>query len=447
VNTSRSEPHPPLLTRLPVAGHYCIAYSGGVDSHVLLHAMTRHAGAAGARLTAVHVDHGLQLQSGDWAVHRRDVCAELGVSFVVLPVDARGGPGESPEAAARHARYRALADWLPPDAVLLTAQHRDDQAETLLLQLFRGAGPRGLAAMPGETQLGAGRLVRPLLHLGRTEIVAYARRHRLRWIEDPSNTDTRYDRNLLRRQLLPSIRQRWPGIDRVLARAAMLQADQAELAAALADIDLANCAVAQQPAQLEGEALHKVARARQRNLLRYWIAGNRLPVPSQALIDRILDDVLAARPDAGPVLRWPGAEVRRYRRRLYIMPPLPPAQPGLTLSWNPQRQPALAMPVGTLSAVPATGRGLRATLNTELQVGFRQGGEVVQPAGRGGHHALKKLFQEWQVPEWQRARVPLLFRDGVLIAVAGYCVTEGFQAMPEESAFELHWQPATAGKK
>jgi len=445
VTISKSKPRPSLLSRLPDASHYCIAYSGGLDSHVLLHALTAGAGDHGARITAVHVDHGLQQQSGDWAVHCRDVCTELGVPFEVLHIDARSRPGESPEAAARRARYQALADWLPKDAVLLTAQHLDDQAETLLLQLFRGAGPRGLAAMPVEAPLGAGRLVRPLLERSRSEILEYASRHRLRWVEDPSNSDTRYDRNLLRRQLLPSIRQRWRGVDKVLARAAALQADQAELATALAGIDLAGCSVVRQPAQLDGKALRRLVRSRQRNLLRHWIDANHLPLPAQVIIDRIIDTVLSARPDASPIVHWPGAEVRRYRQRLYIMSPRPAVDPRQRFTWN-LHQP-LPLAGGLLSAAPTTGGGVRVPQNTPLQVGFRQGGEVLQPTGRAGHHALKKLFQEWQVPEWERARVPLLFSDSALIAVAGFCVCEGFQAMAGEQGFELHWQPASAGDR
>lgn len=439
MNTSKNEALPPPLTWLPDAEHYCVAYSGGVDSHVLLHLMTVAARARDARLDAVHVDHGLQLSSGDWAVHCRDVCEELGVPLTVLRVDAAPRPGESPEAAARHARYRALAGWLPAAAVLLTAQHRDDQAETLLLQLFRGAGPRGLASMPAETALGGGRLARPLLDVGRAAVLDYARRQRLRWIEDPSNADTRYDRNLLRRQLLPAIRQRWPGIDTVLARAASLQADQAELAAALGALDCQQCGIAGQPAQLDVEALGRLGRARQRNLLRHWIGANRLPLPAMAVLDRILDSVLPARADARPRVHWPGAEVRRFRGRLYLMPPLPPL-PDVRFTWNLQQPLVLPAGLGRLEAVAVSGGGLRLPCGASLEVGFRRGGESLRPAGRGARHALKKLFQEWQVPDWERARVPLLFCDGALAGVAGYCVAEAFAAGAGEPGVEIRWR-------
>jgi len=426
-----------LLNRLPAAPHYCIAYSGGVDSHVLLHFLASRIDRLQAVLTAVHVDHRLQPQSGDWAKHCRAVCAQLGVPFDVLQVDGRSVAGESPEAAARRVRYQALADWLPADAVMLTGQHREDQAETLVLQLFRGAGPRGLAAMPSVAAFGAGRLARPLLAISRGDILAYAHAQRLRWVEDPSNADTRYDRNLLRHQLMPLVRRRWRGIDGVLARAAALQAEQAELAAALAQIDLDSCGTGDLSDRLSLARLTRLSDARQRNLLRYWIETNGLPVPSQAVLQQILDSVVPARSDANPRLQWPGAELRRYHGRLYVMPPLPPVDAGLRIRWNINE--TLALPEGSLAARATTGGGVRAAADMRLEIGFRRGGEVLQPAGRREHHALKKLFQEWQVPVWERAFVPLVFSGGELIAVAGFCVCDGFQATPGERGYDLHW--------
>ena len=197
------------LQKLPPAPQYHVAFSGGVDSHVLLHLLASQRETLPGSLGAVHVNHHIQQHAGDWEVHCRSVCEELDIPCHFLRVDGKARRGESPEAAARTARYRALADWLPADAVLLTGQHRDDQAETLLLQLLRGAGPRGLAAMPVVTELGNGRLVRPLLALRRADILDYAHQHRLRWVEDPSNADTRYDRNLLRHRVMPLLQQHW----------------------------------------------------------------------------------------------------------------------------------------------------------------------------------------------------------------------------------------------
>jgi tRNA(Ile)-lysidine synthase len=443
VSISKSEaPGALLLNRLPAASHYCVAFSGGVDSHVLLHMMASLGPRTGAALSAVHVNHGLQVQAAEWAQHCRAVCEELCVTLATLGVDASPRAGESPEAAARRARYRALAQWLPADAVLVTAQHREDQAETLLLQLFRGAGPRGLAAMPQVSPFGAGRLARPLLAQTRAGILAYARHHRLQWVEDPSNADVRYDRNLLRHRVMPLVRQRWSGIDRALARAAELQADQAQLAATLAQQDITRCGITGHSDQLHCAPLRDMTRARRNNLLRHWLEINALPLPARAVLDRIADSVLDARDDANPLLTWPGAEVRRYGESLYAMPPLPPHDGTARFTWNIDRP--LALPGGVLGALPCIGGGLRVGEKTSLEVRFRRGGEVLRPAGRQGRHALKKLFQEWRVPPWERARVPLLFIDGELAAVAGRCVCAEFEADSGEAGYELCWQTGTA---
>jgi tRNA(Ile)-lysidine synthase len=427
-----------LLGRLPSAPAYWVAYSGGVDSHVLLHLLWQQRAGLPGPLGAVHVNHQLQGQSGDWEIHCRAVCEELGVAFHILKVDAHPRPGESPEAAARTARYRGLADWLGEDQVLVTGQHLDDQAETLLLQLFRGAGPRGLAAMPERASFGRGRLVRPLLSVRRNQILAYAHQERLRWVEDPSNTDLRYHRNLLRQRLMPELQQHWPGIASVLARAAWHQADQLELADTVARQDFDVCALSSGRC-LSRSALAELSPARARNLLRYWTAVNALPLPPQATVERMRREILDSREDACPRVHWPGAEVRRHRDRLYLMSPLPQMQRDQCHPWDPRAALVLQDARGELSARPVLGRGLRMPQGSRVEVRFRCGGEALQPAGRGHRHALKKLFQEWAVPEWERGRVPLLYVDDRLAAVAGLCVAEGFQAGPGEWGVELRW--------
>jgi tRNA(Ile)-lysidine synthase len=389
-------------------------------------------------LAAVHVNHHIQQHSGDWEVHCRSVCEELDVPCQFLRVDGKARRGESPEAAARTARYRTLADWLPAEAVLLTAQHQDDQAETLLLQLLRGAGPRGLAAMPVVAGLGNGRLVRPLLDFRRRDILDYAQQHRLCWVEDPSNTDTRYDRNLLRHRVMPELQQHWPGLSKVLARAAAHQADQLELADTLAAQDCTSCRCPDASLSISG--LRVLSPARQRNLIRFQIAEQGLPMPSQAVLDRILEEVLDSREDARPLVHWPGAEVRRFHDRLFMMAPLPVQDIASCYAWDFRDPLVLEHAGGVLSVNSVTGKGLRIPANTgDVQVRFRQGGECLQPAGRGHHHRLKKLFQEWRVPDWERERVPLVYQGEQLVAVAGLCVCEGFQTGVNEQGLGLRW--------
>ncbi|NIR59118.1 MAG: tRNA lysidine(34) synthetase TilS, partial [Gammaproteobacteria bacterium] len=283
-----------VLAHHAPAARYWVAYSGGLDSLVLLHALAARRDRLGAPLAAVHVDHGLHPDSGRWAAHCARTCAALGVPYECRVVEATAASGESPEAAARRARYEALAGLLEPGACLLTAHQRDDQAETLLLQLLRGAGPDGLAGMPMCRPLGAGWHLRPLLDWERADLHAYARAQGLEWVEDASNRDTGIDRNYLRHIVLPALRERWPGAPATLARAARHQAEAAELLVALGRAD-ARAAADAAPGTLRASALRDLPAPRQRNLLRAWIARAGLPAPSAAQLERVRLDVCASR--------------------------------------------------------------------------------------------------------------------------------------------------------
>lgn len=427
-----------LKHQVPHARACWVALSGGLDSRVLLHHLAQHRDRLGLPLGAVHVDHGLQSASAEWAARCRTWCENDAIEFVLHTVSARPQPGESPEAAAREARYRALRDWLPAQHCLVTAHHQDDQAETLLLQLLRGSGPKGLAAMPESGGFGAGWLCRPLLDIPREHLLAYAREAGLEWIEDPSNTDTGYDRNYLRHDILPRLRDRWPGASRVLSRGARHQADAAALLDDLAVSDLGQLA-GQEANALSVTALLGFTPVRRRNLLRYWLHSLGLSLPTEAILEQIDTSVLKAGADAMPVVHWPGAEVRRYRDRLYAMRPLP-AAPGQPMAWEGDSS-GSNIPGGQLQVTRARGRGLSARVLDcgRLQIGFRQGGESIEPAGRGHRHSLKHLFQERGIPPWERDRAPLIQCDGKLIAVAGLWIAEGWQAGPEEIGLVLEW--------
>ncbi|TCK18436.1 tRNA(Ile)-lysidine synthase [Thiogranum longum] len=439
MSTSKNNAFDTVIPALPDATSYIVAYSGGVDSHVLLHLLAGQREKLCAPLMAVHVDHGIQSQSGEWRAHCESVCDQLKIPFHALQTDGVATPGESPEAAARHARYRVLADWLPEGAALLTAQHRDDQAETLLLQLFRGAGPRGLSAMPPVTSLGQGLLLRPFLDVSRADVLDLAQTCELDWIEDPSNTDTRYDRNLLRHEVLPQLRQRWPGLHTVLARAAAHQSEQAGLADALAGVDLsASCST-------DGERLLQsgvkvLAPARQRNLLRYWIHRRGFAMPSQAVLERIREEMLYSRDDAQPVVHWGRAELRRYRGELYLMQALPAQDTSQCMHWDLRNNPELGTASGVLYAKPVTGEGLYLPDETSgVDVRFRRGGESLLLPGASHHRTLKNLLQEHSVPGWERERLPLLYSGETLVAVPGIAICEGFQAQAGQAGFALDW--------
>jgi tRNA(Ile)-lysidine synthase len=435
-----------LLTQ-PLPAAWQVAFSGGLDSTVLLHAMAQLRDRFTLPLGAVHVHHGLQAEADAWVSHCHDACASLDVPLTVLHVDARPQRGESPEAAARQARYQALSAWLDAGHCLVTAQHQDDQAETLLLQLLRGAGVHGLAAMPLVTTLGEGTHLRPLLSFNRQTLLDYARVAGLQWVEDPSNAVPDLDRNYLRHTVLPLLRSRWPALSGSLSRSAGHAAEAAGLLDALAQTDQQG-AVGRQAATLSVSALLALPPARQRNLMRWWLRQQVGQVPSAAVLARVQHDVLSSRPDATPCVQWGGYAVHRYRDDLFVISQRDLQQPGTVCAWRLLERPLLLANGGRLTATPTVGTGLcQAAIAADgVEIRWRRGGEVCQPAGRAHHHTLKKLFQEAGVPPWQRAHTPLLYIADELAAVAGLWVCAPFQAGPREAGYRIDWVDGMSSK-
>lgn len=393
------------------ARRWLVGFSGGLDSTVLLHALVRL--TQGRRLppiSAVHVHHGLQAVADAWPEHCRQVCEGLGVPLEIVRVQV--AHGASLERAARDARYAAFAERLGEGDLLLTAQHRDDQAETLLFRLLRGAGVRGLAAMPAERPLGQGRLLRPLLAVSRAELQAYADAQGLRWIEDPSNQCDDHARNYLRLQVLPPISRRWPQASANMARTA---AHMAEAQALLDELAQADLAAAQQRSPVDWlalpslclPALRALSPARQRNALRHWLAHlTELPDSDHWCGWESLRD---ARGDATPRWRLGRGELQRTGERVWWVGNswlLPAEGP---LAW-PQPSTDLSLPGnGSLHLIGTAPAG-------RLQVRYRAGGEWLVLPGRG-RRDLKRLLNENGVPGFVRARLPLLFCEDQLIAV------------------------------
>ncbi len=452
------------LQHLPPVSRYRVAYSGGADSHVLLHALASLRGQVSSTtpqpdLSAVHIHHGLQPGADTWAAHCEAACRALGVPCVVRRVEVRAGAGESPEAAARRARYAALAELVGEDEAVLSAHHLDDQAETLLLQLLRGAGVQGLAAMPLQACLGAGRLYRPLLAIPRADLRAYAVAHGLTWVEDPSNRNEQLDRNYLRHQIMPLLQARWPACTRNLARAATHQGEAAALLENLADADWQAGAQADYASAghtagfapwlstLPLAMLAPLRPARQRNLLRTWLRRCGLGMPSTAVLTRIQHEVIPARMDAEPCVTWAGGEVRRYRDSLHALPLKPSeAEPapqlldlaelfhsqadGVTRAAFTLQRPATQSLC--VEAVSGAGLSQARLAGRRVELRYRRGGESCRPQGRGHRHALKKLFQEWGVPPWQRGQIPLVYVDGELAQVVGHSLCEPYAAASDE---------------
>lgn len=434
-----------ILLGLPGTSRFLLAYSGGCDSHALVHAAAQLQGQSYPwSFHALHVDHGLQVSSAEWARHCQSVCAELGIELTLLRTDARARTGESPEAAARAARYRAFENIMQPGDCLLTAHHQDDQAETLLLQLLRGGGPHGLAAMPEVSAFSSGLHARPLLAFSRRQLRDYAQQESLQWIEDPSNVDIGFDRNYLRENVIPLLKERWPAFARVLARGAYHQAEAAQLLDIMADEDFQHCIEKDQALRISD--LSELAEARQRNVLRYWLKTLGYKLPDTARLMQIQFEVLHAAPDRSPEVSWEGVVVRRYRDRLYALKPQAAVDINMVLPWDFSRH--LPLPDGgSISANPTYGRGIKSSLCLQqgVTVRYRRGGEQCQIAPYGATRSLKKLLQENGVPPWEREHIPLIFAGEQLAAVADYWVCAPFQADSDEEGISFIWQRAVRG--
>lgn len=428
-----------LLQSQSPATRYWVAFSGGLDSTVLLHLMTSLRDVLDAPLLALHVDHGLSKHSVDWSRHCRDICDALNVSLTTEQVSVATDNGKGLEAAARHARYVVFEKVLAQGDVLLSAHHRDDQAETVLLQLLRGGGVHGLAAMPLRRPLGSGTLLRPLLDLPRSELEAYADEHGLKWIDDPSNFDTALERNYLRHTLLPQLEQRRAGTHKVLARSALHFAESAHLLDELAAED--RQAALGEGGVLSLHILRTLSPARCRNLLRYHCRQLGMPLPEAAQLQQVMEELLPAAEDAMPLVSWPGVEVRRYRDGVWFMSPLSPLPAQLEpMHWNGAETPHWPTELGELRVVREKGRGVSPQkLRAGGTLQLRRGGESLVLPGRYGHHELKKLYQEAGVPPWERERCPLLYIDGELAQVAGRWTAEKFAVAEEEEGILLQW--------
>ncbi|MGE0559008.1 MAG: tRNA lysidine(34) synthetase TilS [Burkholderiales bacterium] len=403
--------------------HLLVGLSGGIDSVVLLHVLARGLRWPSSRLSAIHVNHQLSPNAGRWAAFCKRLCARLGVPLHVRQVEVRRG--NSTEAAARDARYRAYSG-MQSDRVVL-AHNRDDQAETLLLQLLRGAGPRGLAAMavmrPAAGTMPA--VLRPLLEVPRTEIERYARRHRLNWVEDESNEDRTYLRNFLRHDVLPLLESRVPGSGATLARAARHQAEASGLLDVLAQRDVGRLA-AGQPLPLG--KLARLDPARARNALRWFLRRNGVTMPDADRLEEALRQSVAARRDAQVCVDLGGVGLRRFRDALYLVRPLPPLPPDWQLVWDGGVLPLPGLG-GTLRLVRRKGRGIAAhwLQGGALTVRVRRGGESLRPQADSRARTVRNLLQEAALPPWNRERLPFIWLDDRLVAVPGLGIAAEYQ--------------------
>lgn len=466
------------LQSIPNSNSYFVAFSGGMDSSLLLTLASRYLSECRqAKVLAIHVHHGLSEHADLWQSHCEKVCHCLGVELIVRQVSLNAAK-KGVEEAARAARYNVFEQVLPSGSVLLQGHHLNDQAETVLLRLMRGAGVKGVAGIPKSRPLKSALIHRPFLAVSRSELLRVAKKYELEWVEDDSNARCDYDRNFLRHKIIPKLETRWERAVSRLAVSADHCRESAELEEALANIDLNGMTQNLFGSALSINGLAQLSLSRQRNAVRYWLQLQGLGFPGEKRFQRIWSELLMARDDASPLIEWSQGAVRRYRNAIFALPLKDiNAQPGFgandinichgaefadsdyIISVNEPRvlfdQDIMGRPYalriigGGVTSVkdgsaermscPAKLLIKRPSSDEQVTVKFRQGGEVFKPEGKAHHRPLKKCFHDSNVPPWLRDSVPLLYYNACLVAIGNLLVADGFQVESGAEILEISW--------
>jgi tRNA(Ile)-lysidine synthase len=415
-----------------------VALGGGADSQTILDLALRYRrDHPEFTFLAIHLDHFFHPDSPKWAQFLEDECARLGMPAIVEPLQVENATRHGKEAAGRVARYQRLAELTQSDAVILLGQHLSDQSETFLLQLKRGSGPKGLSAMAEQAPFHEQRrLCRPLLGHSKSEIYAYARARGVRWIEDDTNTDTQIDRNYLRHQIIPSLRQRWPQFEKVVARSARLCAEQQSLLDHLLHQDLKSRTSPEGRLTLAG--FNQLGTIHQRALLRAWLQASGASMPSEAVLIQIVQQ-LAAQADAQVHVRWGQQEVRRFQQSLVVLPQLAQVE-GFEKPWDGGRDCALPDDLGVLTNSPGDGDAVRITEGDSLRVRMARPGDKFRPQGRRTSRALTRVLKDMQVPPWERARWPVICSGETLVWVPGAGVNADYVAASPAYCLWPSWE-------
>ena len=417
------------LTRLGDCTQLIVGFSGGLDSTVLLHVLASHPSLRD-KLIAVHINHGISPNSLAWQNHCEQFCLNNGIIFISRSVQF--DRSANIEEGARKARYAVFSSFLKAQVCLILGHHRDDQAETVLLQLFRGAGVDGLAAMMELSSLGEGTIARPLLSYSREQLEHYATTHELKWIEDESNQDNKYSRNYLRHQIMPLIEDKWPGAVANIARTAT-HCQQAK-------VNLEELALQDSPEllipnrKLFIEPLKTLSFERITNVLRVWLKKNHIKRPSTLTFQRLIYEVILASPDAAPMVSWNEIQVRRYHEYLYLDKKEVIKLPS-SIEWTNFPSPLILEEYDLHLIATKVNQGLMIPQDAKIVIKFRQGGELFY--WHGQNKQLKKLLQEWGVPPWHREIVPLIYVNDQLAAVVGYAVSDLFFSSDGSQAWQL----------
>ncbi|MCF6202957.1 MAG: tRNA lysidine(34) synthetase TilS [Methylococcaceae bacterium] len=415
-----------------------IAYSGGVDSHVLLH-LVCSVEQLKSKTTAVYINHGLQKEAEQWALHCEAVSLDLGIKFQCINVNVQKATGQSLEEIAREARYAAFKALLESHGILLLAQHREDQMETVLLQLFRGAGVKGLSGMPLSAVFGRGKMLRPFLDISKNEIICYAEKNKLQWIEDPSNKSDTFDRNFLRNQIIPQLKDRWPALDKTIARSARHCAKSEHISQSLAE-QLLNRVFNERDQTLDISQLMDLDINQQQLVIRQWFQVMKLRMPSEKKLERILSEVVQAKASANPEIHEQGHYIKRYRNRLYCLNQVIIGQVIENKVWLDEAR-RIDLNNGFSLTREDSLEGIPKTLwhKSEISIKFREGSEKIKLPGRNGHHSLKNLFQEKAIPPWERSQIPLVYLNNQLAAISDLWISADFYSADKVECYQLNY--------
>ncbi|GJM04947.1 MAG: tRNA(Ile)-lysidine synthase [marine bacterium B5-7] len=425
-----------ILSTFPEAKKIWIACSGGIDSIVLLHLVFSNKEKIGRALEVVYVNHGLQEESAEWGEFCRTQCKDYELPFTQLNLNEPVPKGESIEAWAREKRYALITQVMKKGDLLFTAHHQDDQVETFFLQALRGAGPRGLSSMPLFKNIENATHVRPLLNYCRQELLAYANENKLSWQEDLSNANTKFDRNYLRNNIIPSFEKRWPAYRETIGR---LLKYQQECKSLMNEVGLEDLKLASRENKLILDTVKSLSASRQKNVIFTWLQELQLETPGSKHINHIVSDLINSSSDNAPCVNWKNVEVRKYRALLYASKKSDNHIDRINAQWD------LSSPLKimdeTLVAKPEVGCGLSKEKieNANVRVKYRQGGEKIQPNNHAHSKTVKQLFQERGVLPWVRDIFPLVYVNETLALIPGVCVDVNYAAKTDEPSWQITW--------
>ncbi|HJU08934.1 MAG TPA: tRNA lysidine(34) synthetase TilS [Rhodanobacteraceae bacterium] len=432
---------PLLIRKLAEAApsRLCVAHSGGADSTALLHALAQIPQARERGLRALHVDHGLHEDSARWAEHCRRFCDAIDVPIEIVRVQVAHERSEGIEAAARRARHAAFASAIQAGEWLALAHHRDDQVETVLLKLLRGAGPQGLGGMRELRAVGAGMLWRPLLDCPRSVLRGYVAQHQLAFIDDPSNADTRLSRNYLRAEIIPKLLAHWPHALESIAHSAELCREAAAFLDAEAETALTR--LRNGNGTLDAHGWSALPDALRMPVLECWLHQQNLHAPRPTRCEELRRQIEQAREDREPCIVWPDGEIHSWRGALHAMPPLKEIPRDWEANWDGAK---LELPGGAgvllLRSSQSSDVEASSKLQSPLRVRFRRGGERIKPAGDAHTRELRDLLQGARIPPWQRGRIPLIFREDELLAVGDVWITKAGEKFFGDAGSSVEWR-------